>query len=209
MLLLPAERLQKKEVRAGRARAVGAAAGKERVVSSRCHTYIPIYRCCFSRPNGSKKRTGRARAVGTAAGKKRSGEQSMLSVCVLCGSPVWPSPPVVGSLRGPPVCVGRLWVGSSLVVFPFPVASVPRLASRSRSRSRSDATHLSRYISCFSRPLIAADLFPSSGSVPMRSPTRSWVRLPVLPHSRLRFVTGRGGWVHTGSVFGLNPRYAN
>jgi len=24
-------------------------------------------------------------------------------VCVLCGSPVWPSPPVVGPLRGPPL----------------------------------------------------------------------------------------------------------
>jgi len=33
------------------------------------------------------------------------------SVCVLCGSPVWPSPPVVSSLRGPPLCVGPLWVG--------------------------------------------------------------------------------------------------
>jgi len=56
---------------------------------------------------------------------------------VLCGSHVWPSPPVVGPLRGPSLCVGPLWVGSSPVVFPFPVASVPRLASRSRSRSRS------------------------------------------------------------------------
>jgi len=25
-------------------------------------------------------------------------------MCVLCGSPVWPSPPVVGPLRGPPLC---------------------------------------------------------------------------------------------------------
>ena len=29
-----------------------------------------------------------------------------MSVCLLCGSPVWPSPPVVGPLRGPPLCVG-------------------------------------------------------------------------------------------------------
>jgi len=32
-----------------------------------------------------------------------------VSVCVLCGSPVWPSPPVaVGPLWGPPLCVGPL-----------------------------------------------------------------------------------------------------
>jgi len=31
-----------------------------------------------------------------------------LSVCVLCGSPVWPAPPVVGPLWGPPLCVGPL-----------------------------------------------------------------------------------------------------
>ena len=58
-------------------------------------------------------------------------------MCVLCGSPVWPSPPVVGPLRGPSLCVGPLWVGPSPVVILFPVASVPRLASRSCSRSRS------------------------------------------------------------------------
>ena len=43
-----------------------------------------------------------------------------MSVCVLCGSPVWPSSPVVGPLRGLPLCVGPLWMGSSPVVFPFP-----------------------------------------------------------------------------------------
>jgi len=32
----------------------------------------------------------------------------LLSVCVLCGSPVWPFPPVVGPLWGPPLCVGPL-----------------------------------------------------------------------------------------------------
>jgi len=31
-----------------------------------------------------------------------------LSVCVLCGPPVWPFPPVVGPLWGPPLCVGPL-----------------------------------------------------------------------------------------------------
>ena len=34
--------------------------------------------------------------------------QCFLSVCVLCGSPVWHSPPVVGPLWGPPLCVGPL-----------------------------------------------------------------------------------------------------
>jgi len=38
-----------------------------------------------------------------------------MSVCVLCGSPVWPSPPVVGPLLGPPPCVGPL-CGSPLWV---------------------------------------------------------------------------------------------
>jgi len=74
----------------------------------------------------------------------RKPRESKLSVCVMCGSPVWPSPPVAGPLRGPSLCVGplwTLWVGSSPVVFPFPVASVPRLASRLRSRSRSEATN--------------------------------------------------------------------
>ena len=36
------------------------------------------------------------------------GRCSKLSVRVLCGSPVWPSPPVVGPLWGPPLCVGPL-----------------------------------------------------------------------------------------------------
>ena len=34
--------------------------------------------------------------------------QCSLSVCVLCGFPVWPSPPVVDPLWGPPLCVGPL-----------------------------------------------------------------------------------------------------
>ena len=44
-----------------------------------------------------------------------------MSVCVLCGPPVWPSPPVVGPLRGPLLCVGPLWAGSPLLLCPrFP-----------------------------------------------------------------------------------------
>jgi len=66
-------------------------------------------------------------------------------VRVLCGSPVWPSPPVVGSLRGPTLCVGPLRVGPSPVVFPFSVASVTRLASCSRSRSRSQYIYIGLY----------------------------------------------------------------
>ena len=36
-----------------------------------------------------------------------------MSACVLCGSPVWPSLPVVGPLRSPPLCVGPLRVEAS------------------------------------------------------------------------------------------------
>jgi len=39
----------------------------------------------------------------------RADASSKLSVCVLCGSPVWPSSPVVGPLWGPPLCVGPLF----------------------------------------------------------------------------------------------------
>jgi len=77
---------------------------------------------------------GCARAV-LVVGRCLSGVNivGVCSVWVLCVSP-----PVVGPLRGPPLCVGPLWMGSSPVVFLFPVASLPRLASRSRSRSRSN-----------------------------------------------------------------------
>ena len=44
--------------------------------------------------------------------RMRSRSKGILSLCVLCGSPVWPSPPVVGPLRGPLLCVGPLWAGS-------------------------------------------------------------------------------------------------
>jgi len=46
-----------------------------------------------------------------------------LSVCVLSGSPVWPSPPVVGPLWGPPLCVGPLWVGYCRVRVPCGIYS--------------------------------------------------------------------------------------
>ena len=95
----------------------------------------------------------------------------IVSVCVLCGSPVWPSSPVVGPLWGPPLCVGPLcwspvWVPcvgppcvGPLCVGPLcgsPVwvlcvgPSARRVAScgiysrdvsRSFTRSRSDRTH--------------------------------------------------------------------
>jgi len=66
-----------------------------------------------------------------------------MSVCVMCRSPAWPSPPVVDPLRGPPLCVGPLWVGTSPVVFLFPVASVLRLASRSRALAVAISAQLS------------------------------------------------------------------
>jgi len=63
-------------------------------------------------------------SIGEFALGKTQSEQSLqnkilifiratMSVCALCGSPAWPSPPVVGPLWGPPLCVGPLWVGSS------------------------------------------------------------------------------------------------
>jgi len=77
-----------------------------------------------------------------------STNESLVSVCVLCGSPVWPSPPVVGPLWGPPVCVGPL-CGSPVCVpcvgplcgSPVPSRCVPcgiysRDVSRSFTRSR-------------------------------------------------------------------------
>jgi len=66
-----------------------------------------------------------------------------VSMCVLCGSPAWPSPPVVGPLLGPSLYVGPLWAGSSPAVSTFSVASVPRLASCSRSFSLSLYPHSS------------------------------------------------------------------
>jgi len=47
-----------------------------------------------------------------------------MSVCVLCGSPVWPSPPVVGPLWGPPLCVGPLF-GSPVWVSWVPSVWIP------------------------------------------------------------------------------------
>jgi len=67
----------------------------------------------------------------------------IVSLCVLCGSPLWPSPPVVGPLGGPPLCVGPLWVGSPscrlLVLCGIYSRAVSRSCTRScidRSRSR-------------------------------------------------------------------------
>jgi len=38
-------------------------------------------------------------------------DRHLVSVCVLCGSPVWPSPPVVGPLcPPPPLCGSPVWV---------------------------------------------------------------------------------------------------
>ena len=66
----------------------------------------------------------------------------MLGLPLVCVCSVWVScvalPYGGGSSAGSsPLCVGSLWVGPSPAVFPFPVESVPLLASRSHSRSRS------------------------------------------------------------------------
>jgi len=53
----------------------------------------------------------------------------VLMVCVycVCKSPVWPSPPVAGPLRDPPMCVGSLWV-VSCSCFPLHLFIVSPLA---------------------------------------------------------------------------------
>jgi len=56
-------------------------------------------------PKEPKRFTSGARQMGPGFTESRGWQ---LSVCVLCGSPVWPSPPVVGPLWGPPLCVGPL-----------------------------------------------------------------------------------------------------
>jgi len=61
-----------------------------------------------------------------------------MPVCVLCGSPERPSPPVVGPLWGPPLCMGPCgWgpppthVASTRVV---PLARAPAPAVQKRHR---------------------------------------------------------------------------
>jgi len=63
-------------------------------------------------------------------------------VCVLFGSPVWPSPPVVGPLWGPPLWVGPLWVGSPSCRVRVPCDIYSRDVSRSCTRSRIGWTRL-------------------------------------------------------------------
>jgi len=70
-----------------------------------------------------------------------------LSMCVLCGSPVWPSSAVVGPLWGPPLCmgplcVGPLWVGPPSRRVRVPCGIYSRNVSRSCTRSRILSTHL-------------------------------------------------------------------
>jgi len=50
-------------------------------------------------------------------------------VCVLCGSPVWPSPPVVGPLWPPPLCVGPLCVSPVRVPCVVPLCGSPLCGS--------------------------------------------------------------------------------
>jgi len=84
----------------------------------------------------------------------------MVSVWVLCGSPVWPSPPVVGPLWGPPLCVGPL-CGSPLCGSPLcgsPVwflcvgpssrcvhVASTRVMSPARSHAPAHMEHLARH----------------------------------------------------------------
>jgi len=53
----------------------------------------------------------------------------IVSVWVLCGSPVWPSPPVVGPLWGPPLCVGPLFGSPVWVPFVGPLCVGPLCGS--------------------------------------------------------------------------------
>ena len=70
------------------------------------HICISIYTCIHIHVATADVRPASSRA---SVGGFSSGQpECEMSVCVLCGSPVWPSPPVVGPLWGPPLCVGPL-----------------------------------------------------------------------------------------------------
>jgi len=73
------------------------------------YLYIYIYIYIY-RPRVNPKPELSSHVSGVTRTCNRNGRN--VSVCVLCGSPVWPAPPVVGPLSGPPLCVGPLWVGS-------------------------------------------------------------------------------------------------
>jgi len=84
-------------------------------------------------------------------------------VCVLCGSPVWPSPPVVGPLWGPPLCVGPLWVGSPSCRVLVPCGIYSRDVSRSCTRSRTDT---SRAWMQKKRPKYACSVYTYNATTP-------------------------------------------
>jgi len=74
------------------------------------HTILVMAMSCKGPPtNHPPRRQQPARHGSPYSYSHTDTDTETLSVCVLCGSPVWPSPPVMGPLWGPPLCVGPLF----------------------------------------------------------------------------------------------------
>ena len=104
----------------------------------------------------------------------------LMSVCVLCGSPVWPSPPVVGPLWGSPLRVGPPWVGSPSCRFPTSRGTCSSSCLPLALTPRSTYTHYTSmasfyYCSCIGIPQEAVAppfVVPTVLRVPHTDPTR-------------------------------------
>jgi len=141
-------------------------------VSSRCHTYIPIYTvgCCFPRTQTPSVSFHRCRCVSVKCVERvLSVLEARVNVCR----------------------------GESLrrLEFSFCVTAVGRWRGERFGRYRCLILRYSLLLSVWVDPSAEHTHhswpFPISGSVPKISAKRSLLRLPVLPYSHRRFVTQR------------------